>query len=82
MLKDRPKLINLLNKQFAVLNAGPFHLTTGIAEAARVGGRHYLGLTEAVARARRARELAVDAGTAFIPRCELAPGVVSIWLSR
>jgi saccharopine dehydrogenase-like NADP-dependent oxidoreductase len=68
----------LLNKQFAVLNAGPFHLTTGIAEAARAAGAHYLDLTEDVARTRRVRELAVDVGTAFIPRCGLAPGFVSI----
>jgi saccharopine dehydrogenase-like NADP-dependent oxidoreductase len=47
--------------QFAVLNAGPFHLTTGIAEAARAAGTHYLDLTEDVARARRVREIAVNA---------------------
>jgi saccharopine dehydrogenase-like NADP-dependent oxidoreductase len=77
-IEDCPKLINLLNRQFAVLNAGPFHLTTGIAEAARAAGAHHLDLTEDVARARRVRQLAVDAGIAFIPRCGLAPGFVSI----
>jgi hypothetical protein len=38
-VEDSPKLINLHNKQFAVHNAGPSHLTTGIVEAARAGGR-------------------------------------------
>ena len=77
-VEDSSKLIDLLNGQFAVLNAGPFHLTTGIAEAARAAGTHYLDLTEDVARARRVRELAVDASKAFIPQCGLAPGFVSI----
>lgn len=40
-VEDSPKLINLLNGQFAVPNAGPFYLTTGIAEAAPCG-RHAL----------------------------------------
>ena len=75
---DGSKLIDLLNGQFAVLNAGPFYLTTGIAEAARAARTHYLDLTEDVARARRVKELAADAGTAFIPQCGLAPGFVSI----
>jgi len=77
-VEDSLKLIDLLNGQFAVLNAGPFYLTTGIAEAARAAGTHYLDLTEDVARARRVRELAVDASSAFIPQCGLAPGFVSI----
>jgi saccharopine dehydrogenase-like NADP-dependent oxidoreductase len=68
----------LLNGQFAVLNAGPFYLTIGVAEAARAAGTHYLDLTEDVVRARRVRELAVDASSAFIPQCGLAPGFVSI----
>src|ERR1039458_7498802 len=41
-------------------------------------GTHHLDLTEDVARARRVRELAVDASKAFIPQCGLAPGFVSI----
>src|ERR1039458_10286312 len=71
-------MVHLPNGQFAVLNAGPFYLTTRIAEAARAAGTHYLDLTEDVARARRVRELAVDASKAFIPQCGLAPGFVSI----
>src|SRR5260370_32329337 len=77
-VEDSSKLIDLLNGQFAVLNAAPFHLTTRIAEAARAVRTHYLDLTEDVASIRRVRELAVDAGATFVPQCGLAPGVVSI----
>ena len=38
-VEDSSKLVDLLNGQFAVLNAAPFHLTTRIAEAARRPGR-------------------------------------------
>ena len=77
-VEDSSKLIDLLNGQFAVLNAAPFHLTIGIAEAARAARTHYLDLTEDVASTRRVKELAVDSGIAFIPQCGLAPGFVSI----
>ncbi len=77
-VEDSSELVNLLNGQFAVLSAAPFHLTTRIAEAARAARTHYLDLTEDVASTRRVRELAADAGTTFIPQCGLAPGFVSV----
>jgi saccharopine dehydrogenase-like NADP-dependent oxidoreductase len=77
-IDDSSKLVDLLNGQFAVLSAAPFHLTTRIAEAARAARTHYFDLTEDVASTRRVRELAADASTAFIPQCGLAPGFVSI----
>jgi saccharopine dehydrogenase-like NADP-dependent oxidoreductase len=77
-VEDSSKLVDVLNGQFAVINAGPFHLTTIIAEAARAARTHYLDLTEDVASMRRVRELAAGASTAFIPQCGLAPGFVSI----
>src|SRR6266516_5854219 len=77
-VEDSSKLVDLLNGQFAELNAAPFHLTTIIAEAARAARTHYLDLTEDVASMRRVRDLAADASTAFIPQCGLAPGFVSI----
>jgi len=77
-IEDSSKLLDLVNGQFAVLNAAPFHLTTRIAEAARAARTHYLDLTEDVANSRRVRELAAGAGTTFIPQCGLAPGFVSI----
>ena len=64
-VEDSSELVNLLNGQFAVLSAAPFHLTTRIAEAARAARTHYLDLTEDVASTRRVRELAADASTAF-----------------
>src|SRR3974390_1240549 len=77
-VEDSSKLVDVLNGQFAVVNAAPFHLTTIIAEAARAAGTHYLDLTEDVVSMRRVRELAANASTAFIPQCGLAPGFVSI----
>src|SRR5262249_11985600 len=77
-VEDSSKLVDLLNGKFAVLNAAPFNLTTMVAEAARAARTHYLDLTEDVASMHRVRELAVDASTAFIPQCGLAPGFVSI----
>jgi saccharopine dehydrogenase-like NADP-dependent oxidoreductase len=77
-VEDSSKLVDLLNGQFAVLNAAPFHLTIGIAEAALAARTHYLDLTEDVASMRRVKALAADAGIAFIPQCGLAPGFVSI----
>jgi saccharopine dehydrogenase-like NADP-dependent oxidoreductase len=77
-VEDSAMLVDLLNGQFAVLNAAPFHLTTVIAEAARAARTHYLDLTEDVASMRRVRELATYAGAASIPQCGLAPGFVSV----
>jgi saccharopine dehydrogenase-like NADP-dependent oxidoreductase len=77
-VENSSELVDLLNGQFAVLNATPFHLTTMVAEAARAARAHYLDLTEDVASMRRVREIAVDASTAFVPQCGLAPGFVSI----
>ena len=77
-VEDGAKLVDLLNGQFAVLNAAPFHLTLPIAEAARAARSHYLDLTEDVASTRRVRALADGADAAFIPQCGLAPGFVSI----
>ena len=77
-IENSADLLGLLNDQFAVINAAPFHLTMRIAEAARAARAHYLDLTEDVASTRRVKELAADANTAFIPQCGLAPGFVSI----
>ncbi|MGH2524621.1 MAG: saccharopine dehydrogenase NADP-binding domain-containing protein, partial [Anaerolineales bacterium] len=77
-VSDPSALRAALRGQFAVLNAGPFHLNTPIAEAAVAEGVHYLDLTEDVASTRRVRELAGSAHSALIPQCGLAPGFVSI----
>jgi len=77
-VNDAEKLRAALRGRFAVLSAAPYHLTAKVAQAARDTGVHYLDLTEDVASTRRIRELAVGAGTAFIPQCGLAPGFISI----
>jgi saccharopine dehydrogenase-like NADP-dependent oxidoreductase len=60
-VEDSLKLVDLLNGQFAVLNAAPFR------EAHRGGGpragTHYLDLTEDVVSTRRVRELAASSST-------------------
>jgi saccharopine dehydrogenase-like NADP-dependent oxidoreductase len=71
-------LSKILEGQFAVLSAAPYHATRLIAEAAKSAGAHYLDLTEDVASTRLVKELASDARTAFIPQCGLAPGFITI----
>jgi saccharopine dehydrogenase-like NADP-dependent oxidoreductase len=61
-----------------VLSASPYSLTATIAEAARRAGAHYLDLTEDVESTRTIKRLSLDAETAFIPQCGLAPGFISI----
>ena len=67
-----------LAAQFAVINAGPHHLTRSIVEAALRDGCHYLDLTEDVGDANYIKMHAEKAPKAFIPQCGLAPGFVSI----
>ena len=64
--------------QDIVLSATPFHLTSTVAEAAKIAGAHYLDLTEDVESTRTIKKLAKGADTAFIPQCGLAPGFISI----
>jgi saccharopine dehydrogenase-like NADP-dependent oxidoreductase len=77
-IADAALLTQALSGMFAVVNAGPFQLTTRIATAARAAGAHYLDLTEDVASTRTVRALAVDSPVAFVPQCGLAPGFVTI----
>ncbi len=77
-IDDAPALSAALAGMKAVLNAGPFQLTTRIAGAARSVGVHYLDLTEDVASTRIVRGLAEGAEAAFIPQCGLAPGFITI----
>ena len=74
-VEDSSKLVDLLNGQFAVLNAAPFHLTTRIAEAARAARTHYLDLTEDVASTRRVKELAGDASHSLHPPMRARSGL-------
>jgi saccharopine dehydrogenase-like NADP-dependent oxidoreductase len=71
-------LADAMRGQFAVVSAAPYSVTSHIAKAARHAGVHYLDLTEDVATTRLVKTLAVDAPTAFIPQCGLAPGFIAI----
>ena len=75
---DAEALRGLFRGRFAVISAAPYHLTTGIAEAAVEAGAHYLDLTEDVASTRRVKALAKGARSALVPQCGLAPGFVTI----
>lgn len=75
---DRALLKQTLAHTEAVLSAAPYFLNITVAELCRELGVHYFDLTEDVATARRVRELAVGAGSVFIPQCGLAPGFISI----
>jgi saccharopine dehydrogenase-like NADP-dependent oxidoreductase len=77
-IKDTAALSRLLEGQFAVLSAAPYHATRLVAEAAKNAGAHYLDLTEDVASTRAVKQLAAGARTAFIPQCGLAPGFITI----
>ena len=82
-VSDANALAAALDGQFAVLSAGPFHITPTVAEAAKTAAVHYLDLTEDIASTRRVWALAEAADSAFIPQCGLAPGFISIvahWL--
>jgi saccharopine dehydrogenase-like NADP-dependent oxidoreductase len=77
-IADEAKLRRLLEGQFAVLSAAPYHATRLVAEAAKAAGAHYLDLTEDVASTRLVKQLARDSTKAFIPQCGLAPGFITI----
>ena len=77
-ITDSKRLVDVLQGQYAVLSAAPYHATRRIAEAAKAAGVHYLDLTEDVASTRAVRQLAEGARTAFIPQCGLAPGFITI----
>lgn len=77
-VEDRKALDLALQGKFAVLSACPYHLNPLIAEAARDAGVHYFDLTEDVESTRAVKRLALDAGSALVPQCGLAPGFISI----
>jgi len=77
-VREPEALASALGDSFAVVNCAPYSLTATVARAARAAGVHYLDLTEDVASSRLVRELAADAGAAFIPQCGLVPWFISI----
>jgi saccharopine dehydrogenase-like NADP-dependent oxidoreductase len=75
---DAKEFAHEVEGQDIVLSASPYSLTATIAEAARRAKAHYLDLTEDVQSTRTIKRLSLDAETAFIPQCGLAPGFISI----
>ena len=71
-------LLAAMEGKFAALSACPFHITKYVAMAAAKSGVHYFDLTEDVACTNLVKELAVDAKSALMPQCGLAPGFITI----
>ncbi|WP_299828214.1 saccharopine dehydrogenase C-terminal domain-containing protein [uncultured Roseobacter sp.] len=62
----------------AVLSCLPYHLNTGIAEAAHAADLHYFDLTEDVPTTKAILELSKTSKGLMAPQCGLAPGFVGI----
>ncbi|HEY7625765.1 MAG TPA: saccharopine dehydrogenase NADP-binding domain-containing protein, partial [Ilumatobacteraceae bacterium] len=77
-ISDPVALADYVDGQDMVLSAAPFYATSIIATAARNAGAHYFDLTEDVESTRVVKRLAIDATSALVPQCGLAPGFVSI----
>ncbi|MFQ5623842.1 MAG: saccharopine dehydrogenase C-terminal domain-containing protein [Paracoccaceae bacterium] len=77
-LADPDGIRRRLEDMDAVLSCLPYHLNTGVAEAAHAAGIHYFDLTEDVPTTGRIRELAKTSEGLMAPQCGLAPGFVGI----
>ncbi len=75
---DHTRIVSALAGHDAVINALPYFLATTVAHAAREARCHYFDLTEDVAATRAIKALAMEADTAFMPQCGLAPGFIGI----
>ncbi len=75
---DPAVLARLIDGHQVTLSACPYYLTPAIAAAAKAAGSHYFDLTEDVASTLAVKQLAINAKTAFVPQCGLAPGFISI----
>lgn len=75
---DGAALEQAMADQDAVLNALPYHMAIGVAQAAKNSNTHYFDLTEDVHATKTIMELAKDAKVAFMPQCGLAPGFIGI----
>ena len=62
----------------SVISSLPYFLNTYVAETARAAKAHYFDLTEDTAVTEAVKAIALDAETAFVPQCGLAPGFISI----
>lgn len=77
-LSDPVQFSAALQEAEAVLSCLPYHLNTGIAEAAHAAGLHYFDLTEDVPTTKAILELSKTSKGLMAPQCGLAPGFVGI----
>lgn len=66
------------NKIGAIISSLPFYCNIPIAELAATHGLHYFDLTEDVKTTEAVQKLSLNANSAFVPQCGLAPGFISI----
>lgn len=62
----------------AIISSLPYFLNTQIAVAAKNAKVHYFDLSEDASVAQAVKSIALNAETAFVPQCGLAPGFISI----
>jgi saccharopine dehydrogenase-like NADP-dependent oxidoreductase len=62
----------------AVISSLPYFLNTYVAHAAKAAAAHYFDLTEDTSVTEAVKAIALNAETAFVPQCGLAPGLISI----
>lgn len=79
-VKNESALVDFIkkNKIDAVISCLPYHLNPLIAQAAKATNVHYFDLTEDVYVTRLVKSLALNAESAFVPQCGLAPGFTNI----
>ncbi|HRD68731.1 MAG TPA: saccharopine dehydrogenase C-terminal domain-containing protein [Legionella sp.] len=79
-VKDEQSTQTYLEKNniIAVISSLPYFLNTHVAQAAKAAKAHYFDLTEDTAVTDAVKAIALNAETAFVPQCGLAPGFISI----
>ncbi|MBA2655889.1 MAG: saccharopine dehydrogenase NADP-binding domain-containing protein [Tatlockia sp.] len=75
---ESTKAYMLDNKIIAVISSLPFYLNIHVAIAAKAAKAHYFDLTEDIKVTEEVKTIALNAETAFVPQCGLAPGFISI----
>lgn len=79
-VKDQQSTQSYLEKHniIAVISSLPYFLNTYVANAAKAAKAHYFDLTEDTSVTDAVKAIALNAETAFVPQCGLAPGFISI----
>jgi len=79
-VKDQNAIQAYLEKHkiIVIISSLPYFLNSYVAQAAKVAKAHYFDLTEDTSITAVVKAIAVDATTAFVPQCGMAPGFISI----